>query len=113
MDWLANYGALRVTGGLNVLSKLLGTPGKMGVSGDQVYQMYLDGKIAAINDYCTFDTLDTYFIFLRTRVMTGELTLAEEHQLVLGAKALIQARTAQFPALQQYVDHWEEWNPWP
>jgi predicted PolB exonuclease-like 3'-5' exonuclease len=113
MDWLSNYGALRVAGGLDVLSKLLGKPGKMSIAGDQVYQMYLDGKLQAINDYCMFDTLDTYFIFLRTRVMTGELTLAEEHQLALRARALIQSRTAQFPALQQYLDHWGEWQPWP
>jgi predicted PolB exonuclease-like 3'-5' exonuclease len=113
MDWLSNFGAVRMAGGLNVLSKLLGKPGKMSMSGDQVYQMYLDGKIGAINDYCMFDTLDTYFVFLRTRVMTGELTLAQEHQLVLGAKTMVHERVAQFPALEQYLTHWGDWNPWP
>src|SRR5438105_3390986 len=29
MDWLSNFGALRVNGGLDVLAKLLGKPGKM------------------------------------------------------------------------------------
>jgi predicted PolB exonuclease-like 3'-5' exonuclease len=113
MDWLSNFGALRMAGGLDLLSKLLGKPGKMSISGDQVYQMYLDGKVGAINDYCMFDTLDTYFIFLRTRVMTGEMTLEQEHQLVLGAKTMLHERVAQFPALAQYLDHWGDWNPWP
>src|SRR5436853_53618 len=67
MDWLSNFGALRMTGGLDVLAKLLGKPGKMTMAGDQVYRLYLEGKIELINDYCLFDTLDTYFIFLRSR----------------------------------------------
>ena len=65
MDWLTNFGGFRMNGGLNVLAKLLGKPGKMSMSGDQVYQMYLEERIEEINDYCMFDTLDTYFIFLR------------------------------------------------
>src|SRR5579884_1390684 len=38
-DWLSNYGACRLTGGLNLLAKKLGKPGKMEVAGDQVYTM--------------------------------------------------------------------------
>ena len=43
MDWMTNFGAVRMAGGLNLLSKLLGKPGKMEVAGDQVYQMHRDG----------------------------------------------------------------------
>src|SRR5438874_348859 len=43
MDWLTNYGAVRLSGGLDLLSKLLGMPGKMTVSGEQVYRMHLEG----------------------------------------------------------------------
>ena len=113
MDWMSNFGALRMSGGLNVLAKLLGKPGKMTMSGERVYQMYLEEKIEQINDYCMFDTLDTYFIFLRTRVMTGELSLQEEHKLSLLAKEFIQGRIEQYPALRQYVEQWSEWQPWP
>jgi 3'-5' exonuclease len=113
MDWMSNFGAHRMNGGLNVLAKLLGMPGKMMMSGDRVYEMYLEEKIDLINDYCLFDTLDTYFIFLRTRVMTGELSLEEEHKLTLMAKEFIQARIEQYPALGQYLENWGEWQPWP
>src|SRR5262249_14077372 len=75
MDCLTNYSAYRMVGGLNLLSKLLGNPGKMSIRGDQVYQLHLEGRAQEINDYCMFDTLDTYFVFLRTRVLIGELTL--------------------------------------
>ena len=66
MDWLTNRGAYRMAGGLNLLSKMLGKPGKTDIQGDMVYQLYLAGKTQEINDYCLADTLDTYFIFLRT-----------------------------------------------
>src|SRR5207302_9621106 len=39
-DWLSNYGACRMNGGLNLLSKLLGKPGKFDVAGDQVFALH-------------------------------------------------------------------------
>ena len=75
--------------------------------------MYQAGKIQEINDYCLADTLDTYFIFLRTRVMQGEFSLADEHRLVLRAREWIEAKVPELPALQQYLDNWTEWDPWP
>ena len=93
LDWLSNFGACRLTGGLNLLSKMLGKPGKMDVSGDQVCAMYHDGKKQDINDYCMFDTLDTYFVFLRTRVMTGEITLDDEKRCLENAKAWLTAKS--------------------
>jgi predicted PolB exonuclease-like 3'-5' exonuclease len=114
MDWVTNFGASRLAGGLNLLSKILGKPGKMEVVGDQVYEMHLRGETQAINDYCMFDTLDTYFVFLRTRVMTGELTLEKEQILVREeAKAWISAKVPEYPTLGRYLENWGEWNPWP
>jgi predicted PolB exonuclease-like 3'-5' exonuclease len=113
MDWLCNFGSYRLVGGLNLLSKLLGKPGKMDVQGHKVYELHVAGKAQEINDYCMFDTLDTYFVFLRTRVLTGELTLEEEHIAVLKAKEWIQNKTAELPPLRQYLDNWGEWMPWP
>ena len=112
-DWMTNYGAIRLSGGLNLLSKILGKPGKMGISGDQVYSYYQQGKLQAINDYCMCDTLDTYFVFLRSRVLTGELTLEEEHEIVARAKSWLTGKVAELPALQSYLDNWGDWQPWP
>jgi predicted PolB exonuclease-like 3'-5' exonuclease len=107
-DWLSNYGACRLTGGLNLLAKLLGKPGKMDVSGEQVYEMHKAGRAREINDYCMFDTLDTYFVFLRSRVLTGELSLEQETTLVHKARAWLTARATETPALRQYLDNWEK-----
>ncbi len=113
MDWLTNGGAVRMTGGLDLLAKLLGTPGKMRITGDMVYQLHREGRVQEINDYCLFDTLDAYFVFLRTRVLTGELTLEQEHILVMRAKAWLEQKAGSLPALRQYLDNWRDWDPWP
>ncbi len=113
MDWLTNFGAYRMIGGLNLLSKLLGKPGKMHIQGDQVYELHQAGKLQEINDYCMFDTLDTYFVFLRTRVLTGELSLEAEHAAVQKAKTWLQNKATELPALKQYLDNWGDWEPWP
>lgn len=113
MDWLGNYGACRLAGGLDLLSKILGKPGKMEVSGEQVYEMHRAGRHQDVNDYCLFDTLDTYFVFLRTRVLSGDLTLDQEHQLVEEARDWLTARASELPALRQYLANWGDWEPWP
>jgi predicted PolB exonuclease-like 3'-5' exonuclease len=113
MDWLTNSGMFRLAGGLNLLSKLLGKPGKLEVRGEKVYPMFLEGKIQEINDYCVFDTLDTYFVLLRTRVLTGELSLEDEHRAVLRAREWLQQQVGALPALQTYLDNWGDWSPWP
>jgi predicted PolB exonuclease-like 3'-5' exonuclease len=113
MDWLNNHGAIRLSGGLNLLAKMLGKPGKMEVTGKQVYPMWLEGKINEINDYCLCDTLDTYFVFLRTRVMAGSISLENEQALIRRAKDWLRTQTTAWPALAEYVTHWGDWQPWP
>jgi hypothetical protein len=82
----------------------------MEVSGDQVYQMYLDGKLQEINDYCLCDTLDTYFVFLRTRILTGDLNAEQEAELIGKAKELLETKTSEFPVLRRYLDNWTDWQ---
>jgi 3'-5' exonuclease len=113
MDWLTNYNAFKIAGGLNLLSKILGKPGKLTIDGSQVFDLYQAGKLQTINDYCMFDTLDTYFVLLRTRVLTGELTLEEEHIAVMKAKEWLEAKTGELPALGEYLANWGDWQPWP
>ena len=110
-EWLSNYGACRMMGGLSVMAQRGNRPagvGKMDVAGDQVYTMHQAGKLQDINDYCMFDTLDTYFVFLRTRVLQGEMTAEEEEQLSRRARAWLADKMVVLPALRQYLEKWEE-----
>ncbi len=112
-DWLSNYNAIKMAGGLNLLAKVLGKPGKLGTKGDLVYDMFLEGKIREINEYCVHDVLDTYFVFLRTRVMLGELTIDREQEVVARAKDLLKNDQERIPAFKEYYDNWGDWDPWP
>ena len=112
-DVLTNFGAARCNGGLNLLAKLLGKPGKMEVRGDQVQQQFDEGKSVEISDYCRCDVLDTYFVFLRTQVMLGNATIEQEAELVAEAKAWIEERSDQNEAYRTYLEHWKDWeSPW-
>jgi 3'-5' exonuclease len=111
LDWLSNYGACRLAGGLNLLAKLLGKPGKTEVSGDKVYGLCRDGRLQEVNDYCLCDTLDTYFVFLRTRVLLGEVSADEERALARRARVWLGAKAEELPALRAYLDCWDKEHP--
>ena len=112
-ELLTNFGSTRFTGGLNLAANILGKPGKMDVHGDMVQDMYEAGRLAEINDYCRCDVLDTYFVFLRTRVLTGQLTLEAEQQLIARTKQWLDSKADGSPAFRHYLDHWGDWpNPW-
>jgi predicted PolB exonuclease-like 3'-5' exonuclease len=110
-DLISNFGAARLVGGLNLLANLIGKPGKTGVDGSKVQDMYFAGELAAINDYCRCDVLDTYFVFLRTRVLLGKLTVEAEHKLVASAKELLESQAEAVPAYAEYLSHWGDWRP--
>ena len=105
-EFFTNYGACRMVGGLNLLAKMLGLPGKMEVKGDQVLEMWRAGQLREINDYCMFDTLDTFFVFLRSRVLTGDLEADQEQYLTAQAREYLVGQVAELPALKIYLDAW-------
>lgn len=110
---LTNFGASRFTGGLNLAANLLGKPGKMDVQGDMVQDLYDAGKLALVNDYCRCDLLDTYFVFLRSQVLMGRITLDEEHALIVSTKAWLEKKSAEVGAYRTYLERWGDWeNPW-
>ena len=112
-ELLTNFGATRFTGGLNLAANVLGKPGKMDIQGDMVQDMYDAGRLAEINDYCRCDVLDTYFVFLRTRVLCGQLNLEAEQQLIAQTKQWLESKAEGSPAFRTYLEHWGDWtNPW-
>lgn len=115
-DLLTNYGASRFNGGLNLAASILGKPGKMDVQGKMVQDMYNEKKYKEINDYCCCDVLDTYFVFLRTAVLTGKITLHQEQELVQETKAWLEKEMEENPqntAYAIYLENWGDWkNPW-
>ena len=112
-DTLTNSGATRFNGGLNLAASLLGKPGKMDTQGCMVQDLYEMDKLPEINDYCRCDVLDTYFVFLRTMVLIGNLSLPDEQELVKNTRDWITQQSETILVYRQYLDNWGDWlNPW-
>ena len=106
-DLLSNFGAFRMSGGLNLLASLINKPGKSGVDGSQVQDMYWNGQVEQINDYCRCDVLDTYFVFLRSRVLIGRLTLQEEATLTQMTREMLEEQADNHAAYKHYLATWD------
>lgn len=112
-ELLTNFGATRFTGGLNLAANLLGKPGKMDIQGNMVQDLYDAGRLAEINDYCRCDVLDTYFVFLRTRVLLGQLSLEAEQAIVAETRQWLAQKSEQIEVFRTYLERWGDWpNPW-
>ena len=59
---------------LNEIATILGFPGKMGMSGEKVWDYFLTGDIESIRNYCETDVLNTYLVYLRYQLIRGKLT---------------------------------------
>jgi predicted PolB exonuclease-like 3'-5' exonuclease len=84
MDVLAGFQP-RGRASLDQMAVLLGFPGKLGMSGDKVWDTYQEGGIREIRDYCETDVLNTWLVYLRFEFMRGNLDATElerEYQLV-------------------------------
>jgi hypothetical protein len=57
------------------------------------------------------DALDTYFVFLRTRVLCGMISVDRERQLVDQAKKWIETAASHSLALAEYLRHFQFWRP--
>lgn len=72
MDYIADFGAAKPSK-LDVIAKLCGMPGKVGVDGKDVGPMVHAGKLEAVRNYCLCDVAQTAAVFLRVQLLRGEL----------------------------------------
>jgi predicted PolB exonuclease-like 3'-5' exonuclease len=103
MDVLSGFqGRGRV--GLDSMAQLLGLPGKLGISGDGVWDAYLEGRSEDIRNYCETDVVNTYLVYLRFELLRGRLTHAEHDAECAGVRDWLQQ--ARLPHLQSFLEAW-------
>jgi predicted PolB exonuclease-like 3'-5' exonuclease len=105
MDVLSGFQP-RARASLDQAAVLLGYPGKLGMTGDKVWDCYLRGGIREIRDYCETDVLNTWLVYLRFEHMRGNLDEADlkrELQLVRSTLTTMDA-----PHLNDYLAAWPE-----
>jgi predicted PolB exonuclease-like 3'-5' exonuclease len=59
---------------LDLYAKLVGLPGKEDVAGGDVQALYAAGALDRIAAYCMTDVVQTFLLFLRSRLVEGSLT---------------------------------------
>ena len=72
MDYVADFGAARPSR-LDIIAKLCGMPGKVGMDGKDVAPLVQAGRIAEVQNYCLGDVVQTAAVFLRIQLVRGEL----------------------------------------
>ena len=105
MDVLSSYQA-RARVSLQGAAVLLGLPGKLGMSGEKVWDTYLQGQIETIRNYCETDVVNTYLIFLRFQLMRGRL-LPDEYGTELARVRETLAQQGK-PHFQEFLAAWQE-----
>lgn len=108
MDVLAGYQA-RAFVPLDQMASVLGFPGKLGMSGADVWDRYRAGELAAIRDYCETDVLNTWLVYLRFEHMRGRLNDTQLDEELERVRAFL--RTAGGDHFEAFLAAWEASRP--
>ena len=104
MDIIALYNP-RANAPLNEVASMLGFPGKMGMSGDRVWDTFIADDLESIRNYCETDVLNTYLVFLRYELMRGRKTEKQVESEYKKLRETLQAENK--PHFQQFLDAWK------
>ena len=107
MDVLSGFNS-GARASLDNTATLLGLPGKLGMSGDKVWDKYLAGELTAIRNYCETDVLNTYLIYLRFQLTRGLLDETRYERELRRLETKLRRSTS--PHLTEFV---EAWRPIP
>jgi 3'-5' exonuclease len=93
MDILSGFQG-RGRASLQDIASLLGFPGKLGMHGSQVWEVFLKGGLKRIRDYCETDVLNTYLIYLRFELLRGHLNAIEHANEIARVRKLLEESPA-------------------
>ena len=103
MDALAGYQA-RAFAPLDQMASMLGFPGKLGITGANVWDRYRSGDVKAIRDYCETDVLNTYLIFLKFQHLRGHVQDGQLQEELERTRSYLESSEA--PHLREFLDAW-------
>jgi predicted PolB exonuclease-like 3'-5' exonuclease len=99
MDYVADFGAAKASR-LDVIAKLCGMPGKVGVEGKDVGPLVHAGRLQEVRNYCLCDVAQTAGVFLRVQLLRGELEREEYLRAMQGLLTLIKTDERLSPVAQ-------------
>jgi 3'-5' exonuclease len=104
MDVLAMYQP-RAAAALDAMARLCGFPGKLGMDGSEVHAAIQAGRLDEVRRYCETDVMNTYLVYLRFRLLRGELTAGEYAKEVSLAREKVAATGAAH--WQAFIEAWD------
>ncbi len=109
MDTLAMFNGSGYTA-LDDLAKLCGFPGKQGMDGSKVWDAYKAGGIGDIRNYCETDVANTHLIFLRFKLMRGQLSQGIYNAEIALVRDTLTGYAQKNPALLHWPEFLAAWK---
>ena len=106
IDALSDFGASAKVK-MNEVCSILGFPGKVGIDGSKVFDLYLDGEIKSIRDYCETDVLNTYLVYLRYNLFCGKISIEGYNNSIEQIKTLLQENDGE---QDHFIEFYRCWN---
>jgi hypothetical protein len=104
MDVLAMYSG-RANAPLDAMARLCGFPGKLGMDGSEVHAAVRAGRLDDVRRYCETDVMNTYLLYLRFRLLRGELSAGEYAKEVSLAREKVVATDQ--PHWRRFIEAWD------
>jgi len=100
---------------LNEMAAAIGIPGKIGVDGNAVAPLWLDGRLDDIIAYNEFDAITTYLLWLRVALFGGFVTSPdyEAEQLLLKEYLNEESAKPERKHLTKYLEEWDRLSVTP
>ncbi|QRN41815.1 MAG: 3'-5' exonuclease [Neisseriaceae bacterium] len=105
MNILAGYQD-RACAPLHDMARLCGFPGKLGMDGAQVLQVYQQGGIEKIRNTCETDAMDIYLLFLRFQLMKGSIEEVEYLNKIQNLKDYLKSESSEH--FLAYLSHFSD-----
>jgi predicted PolB exonuclease-like 3'-5' exonuclease len=108
MDVLGGWGEKRGVS-LHEIATVSGIPGKFDTAGEEVAELWLNGKLAEIVHYNCYDALTTYLVWLRLAHFAGHFDNAqyEDEQQRVRDLLMDLSEKPETAFLEAYFDEWE------
>jgi len=107
MDVLSDFGA-STAAKLDEVSRLFGFPGKFGIDGSKVAEIYAAGGVKDIRDYCETDALNTYLVYLRHALFRGSINRDGYNKSISDVIAYIDNHKTERAHLGEFQEAWKE-----
>lgn len=107
MDVLGDHGASKHLK-LEETAVAAGLPGKLGIDGSQVAEMFTAGRLNEIRSYCETDVLNLYGLYLRWAYIVGKTDAEGYEYAIAGLMKLLNAERENRPHLGEFLDNWRK-----